>query len=128
MSPQEPKRRRWRILLGLGLALLLLIVVPPLLTRWRPVDISSLRHKWAVGQLLRGARQIYGRHWRMMLLIALMGFVILGAIQGLQYLFAQLNGGPDFTLAISPGGADFKFSGSFAGIAHPITRDRGVSR
>jgi hypothetical protein len=106
--------------IGLALVLLLLIVVPPLFTRWRPVDTSTLRHEWAVGQLLRGARQLYGRHWRVMLLIALTGFLVLAAIQGLQYLFTQLNGSQDFTVAISPGGAEFKFSGSFGGIAHPI--------
>jgi hypothetical protein len=83
--------------IGLGLALLLLIVVPPMFTRWRPVDLSNLRHKWAFGQLVRGARQLYGRHWRIMLLIALSGFLILGAIQGLEYLF-----------------------GSFGGLAHPV--------
>jgi hypothetical protein len=106
--------------IGLAVVLLLLILVPPTFTRWRPVDISSLRHKWAVGQLLRGARQLYGRHWRIMLLIALTGFLILGAIQGLQYLFTQVNGSQDFTVGISPGDAEFKFNGSFGGIAHPI--------
>jgi Vacuolar protein sorting-associated protein 62 len=106
--------------IGLGAFLLLLIVVPPLFTRWRPVDLSTLRHEWTVGQLLRGARQLYGRHWRIMLLIALTGFLILGAIQGLQYVFTQLNGSEDFTVAISPAGAEFKFSGSFGNIAHPI--------
>ena len=106
--------------IGLGLALLLLIVVPPLFTRWRPVDLSTLRHTWSFGQLVRGARQLYGRHWRIMLLIALAGFLILGAIQGLQYLFTQLNGSQNFTVSISPGGADFRFDGSFGGIAEPI--------
>jgi hypothetical protein len=106
--------------IGLGLALLLLIVVPPLFTRWRPVDLTTLRHPWTFGQLVRGARQLYGRHWRIMLLIALVGFLILGAIQGLQYLFTQLNGSQDFTVAVSPGGADFRFDGSLGGIADPI--------
>jgi hypothetical protein len=106
--------------IGLGLALVLLLVVPPLFTRWRPVDLSSLRHRWAFGQLVRGARQLYGRHWRTMLLIALSGFLILGAIQGLQYLFEQLTGSNDFTIALHPAGAELKFSGSFGGIAHPI--------
>ena len=55
-----------------------------------------------------------------MLLIALSGFLILGAIQGLQYLFTQINGSQDFTVGVSPGGAEFKFNGSFGGIAHPI--------
>jgi Vacuolar protein sorting-associated protein 62 len=106
--------------IGLGIALLLLIVVPPLFTRWRPVDLSGLRHPWAFGQLVRGARQLYGRHWRTILLIALIGFLILAAIQGLQYLFTQLNGSNDFTLRIHPFGATLEFTGSFGGVAHPI--------
>jgi hypothetical protein len=106
--------------IGLGLALILLIVVPPLFTRWRPVDLSSLRHPWTFGQLVRGARQLYGRHWRTMLLIAAIGFVMLAAIEGLQYLFVQLNGSNDFTLRIHPFGATLEFTGSFGGIAHPI--------
>jgi hypothetical protein len=59
-------------------------------TRWRPVDISTLRHKWTVGQLLRGARQLYGRHWRTMLAIALSGFLISRPSD--QYVFTQLTG------------------------------------
>ncbi|HEY6655064.1 MAG TPA: hypothetical protein VI028_13130, partial [Solirubrobacterales bacterium] len=107
--------------IGLAVGLLLLIVIPPLLTRWRPVDISELRHRWAVGQLLRGARQLYGQHWRTMLLFALAGFVILGTIQGLAYLFQQANNGSqDFTVGVSPGSLDLKLGGSFSGIAEPI--------
>ncbi len=106
--------------IGLALALLLLIVGPPFLTRWRPVDLSKLRHRWALGQLLRGARQLYGRHWRTMLLFALLGFLILGAIQGLSDLFVQITGSENFTVGIHPGGLDFKYDGSIAGIADPI--------
>ena len=104
--------------IGLGLALLLLIVVPPFFTRWRPVDISTLRHEWTVGQLLRGARQLYGRHWRTMLAIALSGFVILAAIQGAQYVFAQLAGSGD--IRIHPFGLTLEFNGSFGELAYPI--------
>ncbi len=104
--------------IGLGIALLLLILVPPLFTRWRPVDISTLRHQWAVGQLLRGARQLYGRHWRTMLAIALSGFVILAAIQGAQYVFTQLAGSGD--VRIHPFGLTLEFNGSFGGLAYPI--------
>jgi hypothetical protein len=104
--------------IGLGIALLLLIIVPPMLTRWRPVDISALRHKWTVGQLLRGARQLYGRHWRTMLAIALTGFLILAAVQGIQYVFTQLTGSGD--LRIHPFGLTLEFNGSIGVIAHPI--------
>ena len=107
--------------IGLGLALLLLLVVPPLLTRWRPVDISSLRHRWTFGQLLRGARQLYGRHWQTFLALAFVGFVILVAFQLLQGLLVRINGGSDdFTLAVHPFGATLEFSGSFEGISQPI--------
>lgn len=104
--------------IGLGIALLLLIVVPPLLTRWRPVDISTLRHEWTVGQLLRGARQLYGRYWRTMLAIALSGLVILAAIEGAQYVFTQLAGSGD--VQIHPFGLTLEFNGSFGGLAYPI--------
>ncbi len=104
--------------IGLGLALLLLLVVPPLFTRWRPVDITTLRHKWTVGQLLRGARQLYGRHWRTMLAIALSGFVILAAIQGAQYIFTQLAGSGE--VQIHPFGLTLEFNGSFGNLAYPI--------
>jgi hypothetical protein len=33
-------------------------------TRWRPVEIDNLRRRRAFGQILRAARQFYGRHWR----------------------------------------------------------------
>jgi hypothetical protein len=106
--------------IGLGLGLILLILIPASLTRWRPVDLSTLRHQWTFGQLVRGARQLYGRHWRTMLAIALSGFLILAAIQGLQYLFEQVTGSNDFTVGISPPGFELKFGGSFGGIAHPV--------
>ncbi|HEY7266889.1 MAG TPA: hypothetical protein VH501_04280 [Solirubrobacterales bacterium] len=105
---------------GLVLGILALIVIPILLTRWRPVDISDLRHEWAVGQLLRGARQVYGRHWRTMLGLAFAGFLILAAIQGLQYLLEQWAGGNDFTLQTHPFGLTLEFSGAFEDISQPI--------
>jgi hypothetical protein len=104
--------------IGLGIVLLLLIVVPPLFTRWRPVDISTLRHEWTVGQLLRGARQLYGRYWRTMLAIALSGFVILAAIQGMQYVFAQLAGSGEAQLHLW--GLTLEFNTSIGVLAYPV--------
>jgi hypothetical protein len=106
--------------IGLALALLALIVIPILLTRWRPVDISDLRHRWAVGQLLRGARQLYGHHWRTMLALAFAGFVILAGIQGLQYLVEQWTGGNDFTIRLHPAGLTLEFTGAFSDVSQPI--------
>jgi hypothetical protein len=104
--------------IALALAVLLLIFVPPLFTRWRPVDLSTLRHQWAVGQLLRGARQLYGRHWRTMLAIAFTGFLILAAVQGIHYLITQLTGDGD--VRIHPFGLTLEFTGSTFEIARPI--------
>jgi hypothetical protein len=107
--------------IGLGIALLLVLIVPPLCTRWRPCDIAVLRKRWSFGQLLRGARQLYGRHWQTFLALAFAAFVILAGFQLLQDLLAQINGGSnDFTLAVHPFGATLEFSGSFDGISQPI--------
>jgi hypothetical protein len=105
----------------LAVILLLLIGVPICLTRWRPCDISVLRKRWSFGQLLRGARQLYGRHWRTFLALAFVGFVILVALQGLQYLLVQLNGGSnDFTVRLHPFGGTLEFTGSIGEISQPI--------
>src|SRR5262245_3668977 len=57
--------------LAIALVILLLLIVPPLLTRWRPVDLSTLRHPWAIGQLLRAAAQLYRKNWRVLVPIGL---------------------------------------------------------
>jgi hypothetical protein len=106
--------------IGLALGVLALILIPIFLTRWRPVDIRDLHHRWRVGQLLRGARQLYGRHWRTMLALAFAGFVILAAIQGLQYLLEQWTGGNDFTILIHPLGLTLEFTGSFQDVSQPV--------
>jgi hypothetical protein len=58
---------------------IVLIVAFLVLTRWRPVDLEHLRARRAFGQLIRAARQLYGRHWRPMVLIALTARPIVGA-------------------------------------------------
>ncbi|MFN8160837.1 MAG: hypothetical protein U0R52_07320 [Solirubrobacterales bacterium] len=92
----------------LGLALVLLVaaaivVVPALLTRWRPVDLEPLRQRRALGQLLRAARQIYGRHWRAMVPLGLTALPVLGAVYGASELTGALFG--DGQIGGSVGGA-----------------------
>ena len=48
-------------------------------TRWRPVEIDTLRRRRALGQILRASRQFYGRHWRVLLPVALAALVLIGA-------------------------------------------------
>jgi hypothetical protein len=60
-----------------GFAILLILFVG--FTVWRPVDLETLRRRRAFGQILRAARQFYGRHWRVFLPVALAALVLIGA-------------------------------------------------
>jgi hypothetical protein len=71
--------------IAIAAALLALLVG---VTRWRPVDLEHLRRRRALGQLLRAARQLYGRHWRVLLPVALAALVIVGATNFLAGLLA----------------------------------------
>ena len=42
------------------------------------MDIDTLRRRRAFGQILRAARQFYGRHWRVLLPVALSALVLIG--------------------------------------------------
>ena len=84
-----------------GLALVLLVAVPVGLTRWTPVDLSRLRQARAFGQLVRAARQLYGRHWVAMVSIALTAIVIIGVVEGAVWLVTTITGGIDLGVTIS---------------------------
>jgi hypothetical protein len=60
------------------------------LTRWRPVDVERLRARRSFGQLIRAARQLYGRHWKSLVPVAAVALVILG---GTNLLADLLQGG-----------------------------------
>jgi len=61
-------------------------------TTWRPVDIDHLRRRRALGQILRAARQFYGRHWRVLLPIALAALVLIGVTNSLAGLITESTG------------------------------------
>jgi hypothetical protein len=71
-------------------ALLLILFVG--VTRWGPVDLTELRRRRAFGQIVRAARQLYGRHWRTMVPIGLSALVLVGAVRGLAALIAGQRG------------------------------------
>jgi hypothetical protein len=71
---------------------ILLVIILLNLTKWRPVELTPLRQERAVGQLLRAARQLYGRHWRVMVLVGLTSIPILGAVYGVEQLVAAVTG------------------------------------
>jgi hypothetical protein len=67
---------------------LLLIVLFFGVTRWRPVDLDTLRRRRALGQILRAARQFYGRHWKVLLPVALFALAMIG---GANFLAGLIN-------------------------------------
>jgi hypothetical protein len=73
----------------IGLAVLIILFVG--ITKWRPVDIDTLRRRRAFGQILRAARQFYGRHWRVLLPVALAALVLIGATNFLAGLISETN-------------------------------------
>jgi hypothetical protein len=76
-------------------ALLLILFIG--VTRWGPVDLTELRRRRAFGQIVRAARQLYGRHWRTMAPIGLSALVIVGGVRGLAALIAGQRGIDDAT-------------------------------
>ena len=80
---------------------LLLVVIPAILTRWRPVELIPLRQRRAFGQLIRAARQLYGRHWRPLVLIGLTSIPVIGTVDGLEWLALAVFGSGGFGNGVS---------------------------
>jgi hypothetical protein len=95
----------------------LLIVLFVGLTRWGPVDLDRLRARRAFGQLVRAARQIYGRHWTVLLPIALAGMVIISATNLLGGLLA---GGSSADHAAGRSGVNLALADLVEVFARPI--------
>ena len=73
------------------LALLLALFVG--FTRWGPIDLGQLRARRSFGQLARAARQLYGRHWRVLLPVALVAIPIVGIATWLAGLVGTIHTG-----------------------------------
>ena len=86
-------------------------------TRWGPVDLDRLRARRAFGQLIRAARQIYGRHWTVLLPIALAGLVIISATNLLGGLLA---GGSSADHAAGRSGVNLALADLVEVFARPI--------
>jgi hypothetical protein len=111
----EAKSRALAIATIVGLALLIALFVG--LTRWGPVDLTELRAKRAFGQLVRAARQLYGRHWRVLVPVALAGLVIVG---GTNILAGLLAGGHSVNDAAGRSGVNLALADLVESIARPI--------
>ena len=97
-----------------------ILLIPIIATRWRPVDLSDLRQRRAFGQLVRAARQLYGRGWRAFLPIGLTALPIIAAILGIQWLLIQLIGQNDIHPSINVGGVRIDPDVSVTGLARMV--------
>jgi hypothetical protein len=109
----------------LGVLVLLAVVVallflPVIVTRWRPVVLHRLRERRRFGQLLRAARQLYGRYWRVFVPIGLCSIALTATVEGLQALYTQAAGKRDVGVHFSIAGAHFDFALTIAGTLGPI--------
>lgn len=87
------------------------------LTRWRPVDLDELRAKRAFGQIVRAARQLYGRHWLVLVPIALAGLVI---VAGTNLLAGLLAGDNSADSAAGRSGVNLALGDLVESFARPI--------
>jgi len=110
----EAKSRTTAILTLIGLAVLIALFVG--LTRWRPVDLTELRAKRAFGQLIRTARRLYGRHWRLLVTIALAGLVIVAGVNLLAGALATGSGADD---AAGRSGVNLALADLLQSVAYP---------
>ena len=97
-----------------------LLLLPVVLTRWSPVDLTRLRQPRRFGQLIRSARQLYGRHWRTFVAIGLCAPLATAAIEGVQAIYTQAAGQRNFNPEFSIGGAHLEFSFTIAGTLQPL--------
>ncbi len=111
----EAKSRTLAIATIVGLVALIVLFVG--LTRWGPVDLTELRAKRAFGQLVRAARQLYGRHWTVLLTIALAGLVI---VAGTNLLAGLLAGGSSADEAAGRSGVNLALGDLVESIGRPI--------
>jgi hypothetical protein len=111
----EAKSRTLAI--GTLVALGILIALFVGFTRWGPVDLTELRARRAFGQLVRAARQLYGRHWRVLLPIALAGLVIVAATNLLASVLGT-NSGAD--QAAGRSGVNLALGDLVSSFAYPV--------
>jgi len=111
----EAKSRTLAIATIVFLAVLIALFVG--FTRWGPVDLTQLRARRAFGQLVRSARQLYGRHWALLVTIALAGLVI---VAGTNLLAGLLAGGSSADEAAGRSGVNLALGDLVESIARPV--------
>lgn len=100
-------------------AILLLIGLFVGLTKWGPIDLRELRQRRTFGQIVRAARQLYGRHWRVLVPVALTAILIVG---GTNWLADQFGGGGGLDEAAGRGGLNLAFGDLIRSIGLPAAQ------
>ncbi len=96
-------RSRFGLFVLLAIAALL-VALPVFFTTWRPADPVPMRRRRRFGQLVRAARRLYGREWRVFLPIALTTLAVMAAVQGLAWLVGEVVGETEFGGLVGPAG------------------------
>jgi hypothetical protein len=98
----------------------LLIAIPIFITTWRPADPVPMRQRRAFGQLVRAARKLYGREWRVFIPIAFTALAVLAAVQGVAWLFGVLVGETEVGGILGPAGAEAPIKDLITSIGQPL--------
>lgn len=85
-------------------------------TRWGPIDLENLRARRSFGQLIRTARRLYGRHWRVLVPIAIVAIPIIGAA---NLLAAVLEAGDSLDDAATRSGVNLALADLVVSVARP---------
>ncbi len=105
--------------IGIAVVAVLLVLLPVSLTRWRPVELYPLRQTRALGQLLLVAGRLYWRHGATFVLIVIASAVLIGAVDGLEWLVLRAFGASGASVSFKDTGDTTAFS-TAAGIGRPI--------
>ncbi len=100
--------------------LAVLIAIPVLITTWRPADPVPMRQRRAFGQLLRAARKLYGRQWRVFILIALTSLLALAAVEGVAWLFGHLVGETEVGGVVGSAGSKAPIKDLITSLGQPL--------
>jgi hypothetical protein len=89
------------------------------LTKWGPIELRRLRARRSFGQMVRTARQLYGRHWLPLVGIGLTAIPIVGGANLLAGLLANNKSVDD---AAGRGGFNLALGDLLEGIGRPVAQ------
>ncbi len=104
-------------LIIVAILILIAIGLVVVLTSWSPIDLERLRARRSFGQLVRTARRLYGRHWKVLLPAGALAIPIVG---GTNLLAQLLEGSKGVSDAVGHSGVDLALSDLLQTLARPV--------